>query len=115
MSGTQFEQAQIKVERPQEFEQLRGAVERVFASRAGQFLGKLRSRGLRVREWEKLLAARVLEELDTPLAQGEQSARELYGALTVSDQAQMREFYLTRLEQVEPKLREKFSRLFETY
>ncbi|HZQ91607.1 MAG TPA: hypothetical protein VFA60_07450 [Terriglobales bacterium] len=114
MSGTRFVQAQIKIERPQEFEQLRGAVERVFASRAGQFLGELRSRGLRVREWEKLLAARVLEALDPALASG-QSAQALYAALTVSDQAQMREFYLTRLEQVEPKLREKFARLFETY
>jgi hypothetical protein len=39
----------------------------------------------------------------------------LYEALPVSDQAQMREFYLSRLESVEVALRHKFKRLYQYY
>ncbi len=41
--------------------------------------------------------------------------KQLYEALTVSDQAQMREFYLTTLEEVDLPLREKFSKLYRYY
>jgi hypothetical protein len=39
----------------------------------------------------------------------------LYLALTVSDQAQIREFYLTALEAVDLGLREKFSKVYRYY
>ncbi len=42
-------------------------------------------------------------------------AQKLYQALTVSDQAQMREFYLSRVEEVEPGLRTKFQQLYRYY
>jgi hypothetical protein len=39
----------------------------------------------------------------------------LYKALTLSDQAQMREFYLSKLEGVEVALRHKFKKLYQYY
>ena len=43
------------------------------------------------------------------------SAQQLYDALPVSDQAQVREFYLTALEAVDLPLREKFNKLYRYY
>ncbi len=43
------------------------------------------------------------------------SAAQLYQALPVSDQAQMREFYLSKLEGVDMALRHKFKKLYQYY
>jgi hypothetical protein len=43
------------------------------------------------------------------------SARQLYGSLTLSDQAQMREFYLSKLETLDNALRHKFKKLYQYY
>ena len=43
------------------------------------------------------------------------SARSLYDSLPVSDQAQMRELYLTALESIELGLREKYSKIYRYY
>ena len=42
-------------------------------------------------------------------------AQKLYQALTVSDQAQMREFYLSKVEEVDPVMRTKFQQLYRYY
>jgi hypothetical protein len=55
----------------------------------------------------------VFEKVDDTLAK--LGAQTLYQALTVSDQAQMREFYLTRVEEVDPGLRRKFQQLYRYY
>ena len=116
MTRAGFIQAGIEIQKPNEFEQLRAVLERVMApAAAAAFLRALKSSGLRVREFESVLEQRLLERLDRELGGSGSSARALYEALTVSDQAQMREFYLTRLEQIDPKLRQKFHRQFETY
>jgi hypothetical protein len=39
----------------------------------------------------------------------------LYEALTTTDRAQMKEFYLFKLEETGPELRAKYHRLFEYY
>jgi hypothetical protein len=39
----------------------------------------------------------------------------LYAALPVSDQAQMKEFYLSRVEEVDSALRTKFQKLYQYY
>jgi len=39
----------------------------------------------------------------------------LYQALPLSDQAQMREFYLSQLETVDIALRHKFKKLYQYY
>jgi hypothetical protein len=106
-----FEQAAIKVEKAQEFAKLQGAVEQVFsAARAERFLKQLDRKGIRVRDFDGLLAARILEQSSPDL-----NARQLYESLTVSDQAQMREFYLSKLEGVDVALRHKFKKLYQYY
>jgi hypothetical protein len=42
-------------------------------------------------------------------------AQQLYQGLPVSDQAQMREFYLSKLEGVDIALRHKFKKLYQYY
>ena len=93
-----FEQAAINIEKAQEFAKLQAAVEQAFLpEKAAWFLKQLDRKGIRVRDFDAVLAQRVLEGLgDAGL-----NARQLYESLPVSDQAQMREFYLSKLETVE--------------
>jgi hypothetical protein len=109
-----FEQATIKVEKQAEFEQLRTAIDRAFnPENVGKFLGVLKNKGLRVRDWDAVLARRVLETKDETLRGTK--AKELYDSLTVSDKSQVREFYLFRVEEVDPKLRTKFHKIYQYY
>ena len=111
-----FEQATIKVEKEVEFEELKAAVERSFwPESVEQFLKRLSGEGLRVRDWDAVLAKRVLEKSDPVLGKSGKKASELYQALSLSDQAQMREFYLFRVEEVDPKLRAKFQKIYQYY
>jgi hypothetical protein len=108
-----FEQATIKVEKQREFGELKSALEQVFAAdRITQYLKKLDSRNIRVRDFEAVLAKGVTDAL---LGGKSGTARALYEALPVSDQAQMREFYLSKLEEVEPALRARFNKLYRYY
>ena len=108
-----FEQAGIKVEKEAEFGQLRGALERALApGQAGKFLKKLESRRVPVRNFEAVLEKRVLEEVDGALAAAGKPAKELYQSLALSDQAQLREFYLVAVENVDPELRRKFQNIY---
>ena len=109
-----FEQAVIKVDNEREFEELKSVVIRVFAPEmAERFLRQLKKQGLRVRDWDSLLAKGTLEKVDESLAG--KTARELYDSLTLSDQAQIREFYLVRVEEVDPKLRTRFQSIYQYY
>ena len=111
-----FQQAAIRVEREREFEELKGAVSRAFGSeKVERFLERLDSSNVRVRDWESVLAKVLLENTDEILANFGSSAEGLYQSLTVSDQAQMREFYLSRVEEVEPGLRTKFKKIYRYY
>ena len=47
------------------------------------------------------------------MAAGARSAKELYSSLALTDQALMREFYLERIEKVDPKLRLKYRKVYE--
>jgi hypothetical protein len=108
-----FEQATIKIEKTQEFAELRTAVEQAFqAAKVERFLKLLDRKGIRIRDFDAVLAARALE--DTGGVAGF-SASKLYQALTLSDQAQMREFYLSRLESVDQALRHRFKKLYQYY
>jgi hypothetical protein len=111
-----FEQAEIKVQREPEFQRLRTAVERALApAAAGAFLAKLKSRGLRVRQWEEILEARLLEFADPELKRSGQKAKDLYQSLPLSDQALMRELYLEQVEKVDAVLRRKFHTVYTMY
>ncbi len=111
-----FEQATIGVERKKEFEELKSAIDRAFSREKVQaFLKRLHSERIRVRDWESVLAKGILEKVDDLRFQAGETARTLYGKLTVSDQAQIRELYLFRVEEVDPKLRSKFHKIYQYY
>jgi len=107
-----FEQAAIKVEKAQEFATLQAAIEQVFLpEKAQQFLKQLDRKGIRVRNFDAVLVQRVLEGFGGSGL----NAQQLYQSLPVSDQAQMREFYLSKLEGVDVALRHKFKKLYQYY
>jgi hypothetical protein len=109
-----FEKAEIKVDRQKEFEELKSAIDRAFASdKVERFLNRMHSMDVRVRDLEAVLAKGILE-----YANGVKPAivcRALYEALTTADQAQMREFYLSKIEELDPALRTKFKKLYQYY
>ena len=111
-----YQQAQIAVTKTEDFEQLKSALERIFRSAAlEKFYGKLQSRTVYAREFEKIVDLGILESADSGLAKSGKSAKALCESLTVSDQALMREFYLERIEQVDKKLREKYKKVYRYY
>ena len=115
-SRVPFQQAGIGVEKREEFQQLHSALERVFgASSVESFLRLLRRKGVPIRDFDRVLREKLLEKADAKLAKSGKTAQQLYDALTTSDQAQMREFYLTTLEAVEQPLRERFNKLYRYY
>jgi hypothetical protein len=111
-----YQQAQIAVAKTEEFEQLKSALERILGSATVEkFYGKLQSRSVNVREFEKIAGAGILEAVDGTLANSGKTAKQLYESLTVSDQALMREFYLERIEKVDVKIREKYKKVYRYY
>jgi hypothetical protein len=107
-----FEQAAIKVEKAQEFAALQAAIEQAFLpEKVEQFLKQLDRKGIRVRDFDAVLAQRVLEVFSVAGL----NAQDFYQALAVSDQAQMRELYLSKLEGVDVALRHKFKKLYQYY
>jgi cyclophilin family peptidyl-prolyl cis-trans isomerase len=111
-----FQQAGLKVEKLEEFEQLQSALTRVFSSQTVEgFLRLLQRKGVPIRDFERVVREGLLEAADPAATKGSKSARQLYEALTVSDQAQIRERYLTALEDVDLSLREKYRKLYRYY
>ena len=107
-----FEQAAIKVQKEQEYARLQAAVEQAFLpEKVERFLKQLDRKGIRVRDFDAVLAQRVLEGF----GEAGLDARQLYGSLPVSDQALMREFYLSKLEGVDVALRHRFKKLYQYY
>jgi hypothetical protein len=114
LSGTvKFGQGPMKVEKEREFGDLKSAIEKAFAAdRVSKFLKELDGRGIRVRDVEAVFAKDVIDR-----ATGDKigTARTLHSALPVSDQAQVRELYLSKIEEVDSTLRAKFHRLYQYY
>jgi hypothetical protein len=107
-----FEQATISVEREKEFAGLKSAIKRAFSpEKVETFLKRLQRGNVRVRDWESVLG--VLEKVGG--SQPGETLQGLYTKLTVSDQAQIREFYLSRVEEVDPRLRTKFHKIYQYY
>ncbi len=108
-----FERVPIKVENEQEFARLKAAVEQAFVpAKVEQFLKQLDRKGIRVRDFDAVLSQRLLESV---VGEAVLEAKQLYESLPVSDQAQMREFYLSKLETVDQALRHKFKKLYQYY
>src|SRR5215475_7686797 len=108
-----FEQATIKVEKEKEFEELKAAINRAFAPETVQkYLKRVASAGIRIRDFDSVLANSVLERVG---ALAGQKAKDLYEALTITDRAQMKEFYLFKIEEVGPELRAKYQKIYQYY
>ena len=106
-----FEQATIGIVREREFGELRAGIELAFAGdRVKKFLKALKSAGIQARDLDRILAANVV---DAATGSKTGTAQSLYQALAVSDQAQLREFYLSKVEEVDPALRAKFHKLYQ--
>ena len=106
-----FEQATIKVVSEREFDELKAAIERVFAiKQIEKYLKSLKSRGIRARDVDAILAANLIDMVAGSKAG---SAKTLYESLPVSDQAQVREFYLSKVEEVDQALRTRFHKLYQ--
>jgi hypothetical protein len=111
-----FEQATIKIEKQQEYGKLQAVIEQAFSpQKTERFLKQLDRKGVRVREFDAVLSGRALEEATESAGGIDLSAWQLYQALSLSDQAQMREFYLSKLETVDSALRHKFKKLYQYY
>jgi nucleoside diphosphate kinase len=111
-----FEQAGIKIEKEQEFQALKQSIERALGTALiGKFFAKLEKKGVRIREFEKVLDLKLIEAVDETLAKSGTTAKQLYDALAVTDQGQMREFYLTKIEEATPELRQKFHKIYSYY
>ncbi len=111
-----FEQATIKVQKQEEFGKLQAAIEQAFLpENAERFLKQLDRKGTRVRDFDAVLSARALEQAGIGSVRSELSAWQMYQALTLSDQAQIREFYLSKLETIDAALRHKFKKLYQYY
>jgi len=108
-----FQQAVIKVENEKDFAELRGAIDRVFSvPELEKFLRALKKKDVGVRDFDAVLAGGFIEAADAQLGQAGKTARGLWERLPLSDQGQMREFYLLRLEQVDVKWRSKFATVY---
>ncbi len=107
-----FEQAAIPIQNVELYERLRGVFERLFSWEIESFLKAVKKKGLLIRHYEAVLGSGAMEQADRALAQMGTTARSLYESLPVSDRAQVREFYLVRLEQVDEATRRKFHQVY---
>ena len=108
-----FEQGTIKVEKEGEFGDLKAAIEKAFAAdRIAKFFKLLDGRGIRVRDLDAIFAA---DAIDGATGGKSGTARTLYQSLPVSDQSQVREFYLSKIEEVDRAVRAKFHKLYQYY
>ena len=108
-----FEQGALKVEKEPEFNDLKAAIEKAFsAERVKEYLKQLDSRSIRIRSLDAVFAADVIDRATGAKAG---AAKSLHGSLPVSDQAQIRELYLSKVEQVDSALRAKFHKLYQYY
>jgi hypothetical protein len=101
-----YEQAVLPVQDEKTFAEVETALERAFDTlRVNDFLRSMQRAKLRARQFEAVLAAGLLG-VDT-------SAK--YAALGDSDRGQIRERYLSLVEQVDPAIRAKFLKVYAYY
>jgi hypothetical protein len=105
-----FTQAQIPVTNAEAFAKLKDAIARALsAAHVEKFLQVAQDTGLRIRDFEGLTKKSVFDKVVPP--QG--GAQNLYQQLPASDQGQIREFYLSQVEEVDPALRGKYRKLYQ--
>lgn len=101
-----FEQVALPVQNEQVFPEVAGALQEMFApGHVEDFLRSVKRSGLRVRQYEAVLAHGLL---------GKGTAAK-YGSLGDSDRGQIREMYLSLLERVPLPLRAKYLKIYAYY
>ena len=111
-----FQQAGIRVEKLEQFEQLESALRRIFSREGVEgYLRLLQRKGVPIRDFDRVLQEKLLEGVEAKLAKSGKSAMQLYQELSLSDQAQIREHYLSALEEVDLPMREKYNKLYRYY
>ncbi len=101
-----FDQPVLQIGDPQTYGSVRTAIESSFSSgNAPAFLKSIERAGLRVRQFEEVLAKGLLGG----------SVKAEYATLGNADQGQIREFYLASLERIPMDLRDKFFKLYAYY
>jgi hypothetical protein len=101
-----FEQAGIAVQNHSGHAQLQALIDAAFDQRDVEvFLSSVARRGLRIRDFEAILARGLLGK----------DALALYQALPVSDQGLTRERYLSLVESVAADLRQRYLKLYAYY
>ena len=123
MAETGFTQATIPIQNAAAFDELKRMVEEVLQGRPERLLRLLARRRLVVRDFERIAAQSLLEKAQDDRgwlarlasAPPEGRAAKLYRSLPVTDQAQFREYYLTRVEQIGEDLRSRYREAFWTY
>jgi hypothetical protein len=101
-----YERPVMGVEDPATFTEVKSAIETAFGpANVHAFFKAVASSNLRIRNFEAVLTGGKL---------GTNAAAE-YAKLSNGDQGQIREFYLARLEQVNPELRVRFFKLYAYY
>jgi hypothetical protein len=108
MSEAGFQQAPIAVQNQESFAALKQCIDRAFSAAGVEgFLKKVSKADLPVRRFERILERRMLDP-----GKAERSAWMLYQSLSTSDQGQIREYYLTRVEEVEGSLRNRYQEIY---
>jgi|SRR3954467_15846268 hypothetical protein len=104
-----FEQAKLAVGNEVAFAESKALLESAFsAANVEKFLKSVSKQGLKVRQFEEVRDAGLLDRY-----RGGKSVIELWNELTGADQGQVREMYLTKLEEVAPALRQKFLKIYQ--
>jgi len=102
-----FERAEIPVVNAGSFTTLKSAIEDAFQqNNVERILKSLDSEDVQIRNVEKVIAVHLRSE------KLEGAAWMLYSQLSLSDQGQIREYYLTKVEELPPELRRKYKKLF---
>ena len=102
-----FERAEIPVVNASSFQKLKDAIDDAFRTDSvDRILSGLDSASVQIRNVEKVIA----DHLRNEKLNG--SAWALYSELTLSDQGQIREYYLTKVEELDPELRRKYKKVF---
>ena len=105
-----FTQAPIELENATLVAELKSSIENALVAYPNEFLHLVKRFGVRVRQLEQLLEQRVFEQL--PGRPASRPCEELYRELGPSDQGVIREFYLTKIEELPVELRAMYARLF---
>ena len=101
-----FKQEAFPVQNEQGFLQLSAQIDSACATnRVDLFLSSVAAKKLRVRQFELILQKGLLGN----------DAEAIYNALPVSDQAMIREKYLSQVEKVPVELRQRFLKVYAYY